>query len=70
MDLSLNPGFKGSRVTLMDIDRDRLETVTKFARIYSSERKAEINFEMTLGRRKAIEDAYVVINLAIAIMRG
>jgi alpha-galactosidase/6-phospho-beta-glucosidase family protein len=54
----------------MYIHRDRLETVTKFARIYSSERKAEINFEMTLGRRKAIEDAYVVINLAIAIMRG
>ncbi|MGC8709962.1 MAG: alpha-glucosidase/alpha-galactosidase, partial [Thermoplasmata archaeon] len=36
------------------------------ARIYSSERKAEINFEMTLERRKAIEDADVVINLAMA----
>ncbi|MGC8689769.1 MAG: alpha-glucosidase/alpha-galactosidase [Thermoplasmata archaeon] len=66
IDLSLNPGFKGSIVTLMDIDRDRLETVTKFARRYSSERKSEINFEMTLERRKAIEDSDVVINLAMA----
>ncbi len=66
IDSCLTPGLKGSTIFLMDIDKTRLETVIDFARRYSLEKKAEINFKKTMDRKEALKDADVVINLAMA----
>lgn len=65
-DICLTPGLKGSTVSLMDIDADRLDTIYAFAKRYSSEVKFDVRLEKTLNRREAIKDADFVINVAMA----
>lgn len=58
--------MNGSTVTLMDINKERLETIYRFAKKYSSEVKSNINFQKTMDRKEAIKDSDFVINVAMA----
>ncbi|MCX8200628.1 MAG: alpha-glucosidase/alpha-galactosidase [Candidatus Caldarchaeum sp.] len=62
VDLCLTEGLHGSVVYLMDIDRERLETMHRLATRYSDEMKADIEFRKTMDRREALENAEFVIN--------
>ncbi len=65
-DLSLMEGLRGSTVVLMDINRERLDLIYKFARRYASEVKSDLKFKRTMDLRKAVRDADFVINTAMA----
>jgi len=65
-DLCLTQSLEGSVISLMDKDKERLKIIHSFARRYASEVKANLKFERTNDRRKAIKDADFVINTAMA----
>ncbi|MEM3479598.1 MAG: alpha-glucosidase/alpha-galactosidase [Candidatus Bathyarchaeia archaeon] len=65
-DLSLMKGLWGSTVTLMDIDKERLEVIYGLARRYASEVGADLKIEKTMSAQEAIKDADFVINTALA----
>ncbi len=65
-DLCLTPEMKGSTIVLMDIDKDRLDTIYQFAMTYSAEVKFDIKFLKTTDRREAIRDSDFVVNAAMA----
>lgn len=65
-DLCLTPSLRGSTVTFMDINEERLNLIHAFAKRYASEVKANLVFEKTADRRAALRDADVVINTAMA----
>lgn len=65
-DLCLTPSLYGSTIVLMDINKERLELTYNIAKRYSSEVKADLNFEKTMDRKEAIRDADFVINTAMA----
>ena len=65
-DLSLTKGLQGSTVVFMDINRERLNLIYRFARRYVSEVKADLKFEKTTDLREAVRDADFVINTAMA----
>jgi len=62
----MTPGLYGSTISLMDINKERLDIIYDFARRYAFERKANLKFEKTLDRKEAIKDADFVINMAMA----
>jgi len=64
-DICLQQSLSGSHVTLMDIDRARLEPIHKFAHRYAAELAADVTFEMTNQRERALADADFVINTAM-----
>jgi len=63
-DLTLTPGLRKSRVTLLDINKDRLEAVYNLALRCAKERGAQLVFEKTNSRKKALSGADFVINTA------
>jgi alpha-galactosidase len=63
-DLCLTENLKGSFVSFMDIDHERLENITALAERYSKELSADLRFEQTTDRRQALQDADFVINTA------
>ncbi|WP_165972248.1 alpha-glucosidase/alpha-galactosidase [Paenibacillus piri] len=65
-DLCINPGLRGSHITLMDIDENRLDFVWRLANRLSGELKAEIGFSKTTDRRIALQGADFVLNTAQA----
>ncbi len=65
-DLCLTKSLWGSTIVLMDINKERLDLIYTFAKRYSSEVKADLNFEKTMDRREAIKEADFVINTAMA----
>lgn len=65
-DLCLTPSLKGSTISLMDIDKERLDAVYKFAKRYLSERKFDLDFEKTMDLKKAIKDSDFVMNTAMS----
>ncbi|MCX8171455.1 MAG: alpha-glucosidase/alpha-galactosidase, partial [Candidatus Bathyarchaeota archaeon] len=65
-DLSLMKGLWGSTVTLMDINKERLEVIYNLARRYSSEVGADLKIERTMNLQEAIKDVDFVINTALA----
>lgn len=66
-DLCVTPELYGSRVVLMDINRERLNLAYGFATRYASEIKADLEIEKTMDRRKALVDADFVVNMAMAM---
>lgn len=60
-DLCLTRSLWGSTVCLMDIDKERLETVYRIATRYRDEVKADLEIKATLNRREALEEADFVI---------
>jgi alpha-galactosidase len=65
-DLCLTPSLKGSVISFVDINEERLNLIHTFARRYASEVKADLAFEKTTDRRAAIRGSDVVINTAMA----
>ncbi|MDQ3701560.1 MAG: alpha-glucosidase/alpha-galactosidase [Chloroflexota bacterium] len=65
-DLCLTEHLKGSLVSFMDIDAERLENITALAERYSRELGADLRFERTTDRQQALTEADFVINTADA----
>ena len=60
-DLCDTDDLAGSRMTLMDIDESRLEVARTLAERYRDEIGADLSFESTTSRQKALEGAEFVI---------
>jgi alpha-galactosidase len=60
-DLCVTKSLWGSRVTLMDISKERLRMVRNLAVRYMKETKADLKIRTTMSRKKALEDAEFVI---------
>ncbi|MGH2355662.1 MAG: alpha-glucosidase/alpha-galactosidase [Chloroflexota bacterium] len=65
-DLCLTENLKGSLVSFMDIDAERLDNITALAERYSKELGADLHFEKTTNRQQALTGAAFVINTADA----
>jgi alpha-galactosidase len=63
-DLCLTENLKGSLVSFMDINAERLENITGLAERYSRELGADLRFEKTTDRQQALSGADFVINTA------
>jgi alpha-galactosidase len=63
-DLCLTENLKGSEVSFMDIDAERLDAVTKMAMRYTKEVGSDLRFEQTTIRADSLKDADFVINTA------
>ena len=63
-DVCLAKSLAGSHVTLMDVDRERVEIMHRFAQRYAKELGAEVTFECTTDRERALAEADYVINTA------
>jgi len=65
-DICLTPNLRGSEISFMDINPDRLDAVTTLARRYVDELGADVRFEQTTDRASSLRDADFVINTAAA----
>lgn len=63
-DLCLAPGLRGSRVTLMDINQERLNNAFEMCVRYSAELGSQLQIEATTDRTEALTGADFVINTA------
>lgn len=63
-DLCLTPSLAGSSVVLMDVDRERAETMHRFASRYTRELGVDVSYEWTTDREVALREADFVINTA------
>ena len=63
-DLCLTEGLKGSKVSFMDINEERLDIVHRLAVRYAEDLGADLTFERTLDREESLQDADFVINTA------
>jgi len=63
-DICLAESLAGSRVMLMDVDRERVEVMHRFAQRYAQELGARVSFDFTLDREAALKEADFVINTA------
>jgi alpha-galactosidase len=64
--LCMTPALAGSEVVMMDIDPDRLESVTALGIRLANEMGADLHFEQTLDRETALRDSGYVVNTAYA----
>ena len=63
-DLLLYPNLAGSTLTLMDINKEKLDLATAYARELVKQQKADLKIESTLDRREAVNGAdYVIISI-------
>jgi alpha-galactosidase len=65
-DLCLAPGLRRSSVSLMDIDRGRLDGVHALCRRYADEVGAELDLSATTDRRASLDGADFVVVTALA----
>jgi len=65
-DLCLTPNLEGSTISLMDINRERLDAVFSVCRRYADEMNVKLRLEKTMDRRESLKDADFVINTALA----
>jgi len=65
-DICLTPNFKGSTISLMDINKERLDAVYSVCKRYADEVGIKLRFEKTLDRKESLKDADFVINSALA----
>jgi alpha-galactosidase len=65
-DLCLAPGLRGSSVSLMDIDQERLDGVHALCRRYAEEVGAELDLSATTDRRASLDGADFVVVTALA----
>lgn len=64
-DLCLTPGLRGSTVSFMDINEERLERVYDLCGRYARQLGADLRLERTTDRRQALDSADFVINTAL-----
>jgi alpha-galactosidase len=65
-DLCLTPSLSGSKVTLMDINFERLETVYTLCKRYAEEIGTQLEINSTGNRKEALKGADFVVNAALA----
>ncbi len=63
-DLCLTENLRGSEVSFMDINPERLEAIHKLAARYADELGAQLRFESTTDREASLRDSDFVINTA------
>jgi alpha-galactosidase len=66
-DICLTPSLAGSTISFMDIDQKRLDAVHTLASRYAKEMKIDLKLEKTTERRRSLQDADFVINLALVV---
>ena len=64
-DICVNKHFNGCTVSLMDISEERLEVIYGLCMRYAEEMNADIVVEKTTDRRKAMQGADFVLNVAL-----
>jgi alpha-galactosidase len=64
-DLCITPKLRGSTVSLMDIDEQRLEAVYALCKRYAAEVGIDLHLQKTTDRREVLEGADFVINTAL-----
>jgi len=64
-DICINERFKGCTVSLMDTSAERLEAIYGLCTRYTQEMEADITVLKTMDRRKAMEGADFVLNVAL-----
>lgn len=64
-DLCKTKGLSGSLVSLMDIDKNRLDAVHMLAKKFAEEFGSDIRFETTMNLEDSIRDASFVVNTAL-----
>jgi alpha-galactosidase len=69
-DLCSTEGISGSTISLMDINKERLDVVYRLASRCAYELSADIKFEKTDDLQRALTDADFVINTAYVIGHG
>ena len=63
-DLCLTEGLKGSEVCFMDINEERLDVIYRLGMRYAEDLGADLQFQRTLDREEALQEADFVINTA------
>jgi alpha-galactosidase len=61
-DLCLTQNLRGSHVTFMDIDEERLDMIFRLGKRYSAQLGSDLSFEKTTDRAAALQGADYVIN--------
>jgi alpha-galactosidase len=64
-DLCLTPNLRGSQVTFMDINQDRLDSIHQLASRYAAELGITLDLQKTTDRYAALQGADIVINAAL-----
>ncbi|MDA8346940.1 MAG: hypothetical protein M0Z66_15970 [Thermaerobacter sp.] len=64
-DICLASGLRGSTVSFMDINEERLENAYQVSVRYARQLNADLHLERTTDRRAALKDADFVINTAL-----
>ncbi|MDZ4720691.1 MAG: hypothetical protein SH847_19725 [Roseiflexaceae bacterium] len=64
-DLCLTPNLRGSQVTFMDINQDRLDSIHQLASRYAAELGITLDLRKTTDRYTALEGADIVVNAAL-----
>ncbi len=64
-DLCLTPGLRGSEISLMDINEQRLDSIHRLTVRYAEEMDAGITATKTTDRRESLAGADFVINTAL-----
>jgi alpha-galactosidase len=65
-DLCLTEGLRGSTVSFVDINEERLDVVYRLAQRYAVDLGADLKFERSLNRVKTLPESDFVINTATA----
>jgi len=63
-DICLTEGLKGSTVSFMDINEERLDVVYRLAQRYAKDLGSDLKFERALDRIESLQEADFVINTA------
>lgn len=63
-DMCLTEGMKGSTISFMDINEERLDVIHKLGIRYAEDLGADLRFERSLDREESLHDADFVINTA------
>ena len=64
IDLMSYPELRGLTLSLMDIDKERLEFTARLVKMVAEQNKVDINLQVTTDRREALKDAdYVVTSI-------
>lgn len=64
-DICLTPNLRGSTVSFMDVDQERLDAAHALCTRYAGELGIALNLEKTTDRRQSLEGADFVINTAL-----
>ena len=65
-DLCLTPNLRGSTISFMDIDQERLDSAHRLCQRYADEVGNQLILGKTTDRRESLQGADFVINTALA----